>query len=206
MKNDKPLINEVMVETQRLFIVVEISRQRKREFHTLGNSFRPRERERVRWLDEEAMHLTLKFLGDVQIDHIERIKIALNEAAKSTGKFSIKIGRSGCFPSFRNPRILWVGFSGEARRLEQLQGRIEGRMIALGYSEEEREFKAHITVGRTRAGIRGRFAEDVGISWQHAPLKSTGQTIPVNAIALYRSVVDGKGNTKYQQLANYELV
>ena len=41
--------------------------------------------------------------------------------------------------------------------------------------------------------------------WQHAPLRSTGDSIPVNAIALYRSYLDDKNDTQYQQLANFEL-
>ena len=197
--------DEPPADTQRLFVAVEIPRKRKREFGALANSFRPREHERVRWIEEDAMHLTLKFLGDVPIDQIDAIKSQLKQAADATGKFTVKIGRTGCFPSFRDPRICWVGFSGELRRLEQLQGRVEGRMTSLGFSEEERRFRAHVTVGRTRAGIRGRFAEDVGVSWQHAPLKSTGRSIPVNAIALYRSLLDPKGDAQYQQLANFEL-
>jgi len=196
---------EVPADTQRLFVAIEIPRKLKREFHALAGSFRPKEYERVRWITEDAMHLTLKFLGDIPTDKIIDIKNALNTAAQATGKFSVKIGRTGCFPSFRDPRICWVGFDGELRRLEQLQGRVEGQMVALGLDEDDRKFKAHITVGRTRPGIRGRFAEDIGLSWQHAPLKSTGKQVPVNAIALYRSFINDKGDTEYQQLANYEL-
>jgi 2'-5' RNA ligase len=159
----------------------------------------------VRWIDEEAMHLTLKFLGDTSIDLIPDIETALERAAESTGTFTVKIGRTGCFPSFVDPRICWVGFTGELRRLEQLQGRVEGGMVVLGLEDDDREFQAHITVGRTRPGIRGRFAEDIGISWQHAPLRTTGQEVSVNAIALYRSYLDDKGDTQYQQLGNYPL-
>lgn len=197
---------EVAENTQRLFIAIEIPRARKREFRDLAKSFRPREVDRVRWIDEEAMHLTLKFLGDTPEEMIPEIKTALQQAAESTGKFTIKIGRTGCFPSFRDPRICWVGFSGELRRLEQLQGRVEGRMVAIGLEEDDRDFRAHITVGRTRPGIRGRFAEDLGVSWQHAPLRSTGQSIPVSSIALYRSLLADNGDTEYQQLANFELI
>lgn len=196
---------EVPADTQRLFVAIEIPRKLKREFHTLAGSFRPNEYERVRWITEDAMHLTLKFLGDIPTDKIVDIKNGLNTAAQATGKFSIKIGRTGCFPSFRDPRICWVGFDGELRRLEQLQGRVEGQMVALGLEEDDRKFRAHITVGRTRPGIRGRFAEDIGLSWQHAPLRSSGNQVPVNAIALYRSFINDNGNTEYQQLANYEL-
>jgi 2'-5' RNA ligase len=78
-------------------------------------------------------------------------------------------------------------------------------MVALGLDADDRKFRAHITVGRTRPGIRGRFAEDVGLSWQHAPLRSTGTIIPVTAIALYRSYIDDNDDTQYQQLGNYEL-
>ncbi len=196
---------EVAENSQRLFIAIEIPRKIKREFSELARSFRPREHERVRWIEEEAMHLTLKFLGDTPIDQITGIKNALKRAAESSGRFSIKIGRTGCFPSFVDPRICWVGFTGELRRLEQLQGRVEGGIVALGLEADDRTFRAHITVGRTRPGIRGRFAEDIGYSWQHAPLHSSGTSVPVNAIALYRSHIDDTGDTQYQQLANYEL-
>jgi RNA 2',3'-cyclic 3'-phosphodiesterase len=196
---------EAPENTERLFIAVEIPRKYKREFLDLANSFRPGEYERVRWIAEDAMHLTLKFLGDTPQEQIVDIKNALNLVAEMTGKFTIKIGRTGCFPSFRDPRICWVGFDGEQRRMEQLQGRVEGQLTGLGLKEDDRDFKAHITVGRTRPGIRGRFAEDIGISWQHAPLRNSGTSIPVNAIALYRSFLNEQGNTEYQQMANYTL-
>lgn len=196
---------EVSADTQRLFIAVEIPRGLKREFSELARSFRPREHDRVRWIHEDAMHLTLKFLGDTPVDKIPDIKTVLERAAESSGKFMIKIGRTGCFPSFVDPRILWVGFSGELRRLEQLQGRVEGGIVALGLEADDRRFRGHITVGRTRPGIRGRFAEDVGLSWQHAPLRSTNKLLPVNAIALYRSYINDNDDTQYQQLGNWEL-
>jgi 2'-5' RNA ligase len=196
---------EVPVNTQRLFIAIEIPRAVKRELADLPKSFIPREYERVRWIGEEAMHLTLKFLGDVPIENIPDIKAALEQSAESTGHFTMKIGRTGCFPSFRDPRICWVGFNGELRRLEQLQGRVEGRMVGLGLEPDDRKFAAHVTIGRTRPGIRGRFAQDVGVSWQHAPLKSSGQVVQVTAIALYRTYLDENENTQYEQLANHEL-
>ena len=198
---------EPLSNTFRLFIAIEIPHRLKSEFHDLGKSFRPREHEMVRWIESEAMHLTLKFLGDTPIDRVPEITTALQRAALSTGKFSIRVGRTGCFPSFRNPRICWVGLSGELRRLEQLQGRVEGAMVALGFERESLKFKPHVTVGRTRPGVRGRFAEDVGASWQHAPLHSTGQSLPVSAIALYRSYIDtrNKDRARYEQLANLEL-
>ena len=196
---------EVPENTQRLFISIEIPRAVKRELADLPKSFIPREYERVRWIGEEAMHLTLKFLGDVQIGQIPDIKAALEISAESTGRFRMKIGRTGCFPSFRDPRICWVGFNGELRRLEQLQGRVEGRMVGLGLERDDRKFAAHVTIGRTRPGVRGRFAQDVGASWQHAPLKSSGRVIQVTAIALHRTYLDENENTQYEQLANYEL-
>ena len=197
--------DRVPVDTWRLFVAIELPRTLKREFIDLARSFRPREHERVRWIGQEAMHLTLKFLGDTPTDRVPDIITSLERAASSTGKFSIKVGRTGCFPSFRDPRICWVGLSGELRRLEQLQGRVEGGLVALGFDREDRKFKPHVTVGRTRPGIRGRFAEDIGVSWRHAPLHSTGTTIPVSAIALYRSYLGEKAEARYEQLANLEL-
>jgi len=193
------------LDTWRLFVAIELPRKLKRTFADLAGSFRPREHERVRWIEQEAMHLTLKFLGDTPIEDVEAIKTSLARVASSSGKFTIKIGRTGCFPSFRDPRICWVGLAGELRRLEQLQGRVEGSMVNLGFKPEDREFRPHVTIGRTKAGVRGRLAEDVGISWRHAPLKITGQQLPVAAIALYRSYIDDEEEARYEQLANFEL-
>jgi len=193
------------LDTWRLFVAIELPRKLKRTFADLAGSFRPREYERVRWIEQEAMHLTLKFLGDTPIEDVEAIKTSLARVASSSGKFTIKIGRTGCFPSFRDPRICWVGLAGELRRLEQLQGRVEGSMVNLGFKPEDREFRPHVTIGRTKAGVRGRLAEDVGISWRHAPLKITGQQLPVAAIALYRSYIDDEEEARYEQLANFEL-
>jgi len=193
------------LDTWRLFVAIELPRKLKRTFADLAGSFRPREHERVRWIEQEAMHLTLKFLGDTPIEDVEAIKTSLARVASSSGKFTIKIGRTGCFPSFRDPRICWVGLAGELRRLEQLQGRVEGNMVNLGFKPEDREFRPHVTIGRTKAGVRGRLAEDVGISWRHAPLKITGQQLPVAAIALYRSYIDDEEEARYEQLANFEL-
>ncbi|MDP7090833.1 MAG: RNA 2',3'-cyclic phosphodiesterase, partial [Dehalococcoidia bacterium] len=92
--------SEAPENTHRLFIAIEIPRKLKRDFADLAKSFRPREFERVRWIEEEAMHLTLKFLGDTPADQVHDIKKALERTAESTGKFTIKIGRTGCFPSF----------------------------------------------------------------------------------------------------------
>ena len=203
--HEQPGDPETPRNTQRLFIAIELPRAIKREFAGLARSFRPREHERVRWIDEDSMHLTLKFLGDPPIEQIPNIMSSLKNAANSTGKLSIRIGRTGCFPSFSDPRICWIGFNGELRRLEQLQGRVEGAMVALGFEPGERIFKAHVTTGRTRPGIRGRFAEDIGVSWRHAPLHSTGKAISLKSIALYRSYIDDKKGTLYQQLGNYEL-
>jgi RNA 2',3'-cyclic 3'-phosphodiesterase len=196
---------EVPEGTQRLFIAIEIPRALKREFSELSGSFTPREHERVRWIEQDAMHLTLKFLGDIPIEQIPDIEAGLESAAESTGKFSMKIGRTGCFPSFYDPRICWVGFTGELRRLEQLQGRVEGKMVAIGMEQDDRKYAAHVTIGRTRPGIRGRFAEDVGASWQHAPLRSSGNTVQVTSIALYRTSINDQGDTIYDQLGNYSL-
>lgn len=194
------------LDTWRLFVAIELPRKLKRTFADLAGSFRPREHERVRWIGQQAMHLTLKFLGDTPVDDVEAVKASLARVASSSGKFSIKIGRTGCFPSFRDPRICWVGLAGELRRLEQLQGRVEGSMVNLGFKPEDRIFRPHVTIGRTKAGVRGRLAEDVGMSWRHAPLKITGQQLPVAAIALYRSYLDGEEEeARYEQLANFEL-
>ncbi|MQF80795.1 MAG: hypothetical protein FI735_01615, partial [SAR202 cluster bacterium] len=81
---EQPEARETPSNTQRLFIAIELPHAIKREFADLARSFRPREHERVRWIDEDSMHLTLKFLGDTPIELIPNIMSSLQNAANST--------------------------------------------------------------------------------------------------------------------------
>jgi len=110
---------------------------------------------KIRWVRPESIHLTLKFLGDVNPTDIDRIQTALEQAAANSGTLTLCAKGFGVFPNIRKPRVLWVGVSGDIDRLFNCQRRVEEELAQIGFPAESRRFKAHLTIGRSKGSIDG---------------------------------------------------
>ena len=120
----------------------------------------------MRWLDPSALHLTLKFLGEVEGETGRNVAAALGRAARPVEAFSLAIARLGVFPNGRRPRVVWVGVDAD-ETLSLLRENIERALGALGFERDRRPFTPHITVGRVRRGRHDWRREPVrGISNQ----------------------------------------
>ncbi len=104
----------------------------------------------VRWTKSSNIHLTLKFLGDVEVSRTDAINKALADIACRFPPFSMSFAGLGAFPHSRNPRIVWVGLEYGADELIEIARQIEGAMKKLGFPREKRPFRPHLTVGRVR--------------------------------------------------------
>jgi 2'-5' RNA ligase len=142
----------------RTFIAIEIPAGIKKEMVKVQDELK-RSGADAGWTRPEGIHLTLKFLGEVPEAMIEKIKNALVQAAEATGRFRLKIAGAGSFPNPKNPRVVWLGVSGDIDRLSALQGSVEKSMTAIGFDQEERAFSPHLTLARIKY-LRPRF------SWQ----------------------------------------
>src|SRR3970040_1457372 len=107
----------------------------------------------------ENLHLTLKFLGQVEETRLEAIAEAVASAARGCGPFRFVLGGLGAFPQPRAARVVWVGVPEGADSLAGLQARLEAELEPLGFPREERPFTAHLTLGRGRGpGRRAQLA------------------------------------------------
>ena len=114
----------------------------------------------VRWTRSEQIHLTLKFLGNVSREDLDRVRDALNAACAGLSAFELALAQLGCFPHARNPRVVWIGLTGALERLADLQQRIDGSLHGFGdHLEEGRAFHPHLTLGRVNA--RGEGGRDL---------------------------------------------
>ena len=132
----------------RAFIAVRLSDEARRvvaDLERLAGSPRG-----VRWVRRENLHVTLKFLGNVETKRIPALEESLRGLANILLPFEIRLGAPGAFPSLRRPRILWVGLEAGASELVSLAGQVEAAGRELGFQTEEREFNAHITIGRVK--------------------------------------------------------
>jgi 2'-5' RNA ligase len=106
------------------------------------------------WVKAANVHLTLKFLGDVEDRLVGAIGASLMTAAASVEVFDLTIRGLGAFPTLARPRVIWVGASGPG--LGALVESVERALEPLGFPRETRPFSAHVTLGRVRAGARDR--------------------------------------------------
>ena len=106
----------------------------------------------VRWTKPAQLHVTLKFVGNVAVDTLNDLESAMRCACKDQAPFRLALQTAGCFPNSRNPRVIWVGISGELECLQKLQSRIDRETQAFGDHKEERAFQPHLTIGRVKAG------------------------------------------------------
>lgn len=137
----------------RTFIAIEISPELRAELERTIGSLRSAFGG-VRWLKPENIHLTLKFLGDTEIDRIDAVNAILGEVAIRHRPLTVKLGGLGCFPNLKRPRVIWLGIE-RRQELIALAGDIEEGLAGLGFEKEKRAFRPHLTLGRVKAPLDG---------------------------------------------------
>ena len=100
----------------------------------------------VRWVAPEKIHLTIKFLGDIEPSRVNPIANALEHVLTPFPRFTINAKGLGVFPNLRRPRVLWVGL--QDGQLAQLAAKVESALEPLGFLPEARGFQPHLTIGR----------------------------------------------------------
>ena len=113
------------------------------------DELRPSARE-VSWVATGNLHLTVKFLGAVAEDRIERVADALTSVLAGVGAFDAQVEGLGAFPSAARPRVVWAGVTAGAGTMGDLAGRVDEALAALGFAREARPFSPHVTLGRVR--------------------------------------------------------
>lgn len=104
----------------------------------------------VRWVRPEGIHLTLKFLGEVEDKDVAGIVKMIEGTCMRYRAFNLEIKGTGVFPNKKSPRVLWVSVYGNETFME-LQREIEDGMASMGFEKENRRFSPHLTLGRFRS-------------------------------------------------------
>ena len=139
----------------RTFIAIEVPSEVKTAVAALQDELR-RAAADVTWTNIENIHLTLKFLGEVEKKLLSDIEKICLETVAEFQPFSLSINGTGAFPNARHPRVLWIGLAGEVNTLESLQERLDERLASIGFEPEEKDFSPHLTVGRVRSNKNAR--------------------------------------------------
>ena len=108
---------------------------------------------KMKWVRPESIHLTLKFLGNIPVDDLDRVGDAMTDTAENFGPVSLAARGIGVFPNMRRPRVVWVGISGQVQQLVDVQAALDERLMKIGFTKEKRSFKGHLTLGRIKQRI-----------------------------------------------------
>ena len=179
------------MEQIRSFIAVELPEGIETRIEQLEAQLKSETQTRVKWVDPNSIHLTLKFLGNIDAGRTGEITRVMEEAVKGIPPFRLSVKDLGVFPNVRRVQVAWVGLSGEVDRLRQLQQRLESSLEQLGFAAESRAFTPHLTIARIRDQAspdeRQRFGQLItGSSFE------AGE-ISVDAISLMRSQLTRQG-------------
>jgi 2'-5' RNA ligase len=116
---------------------------------------------KVRWVRPENIHLTLKFLGDIQEADTEKVAKVVSESVTGHPAISLAVKGIGVFPSIKKPRVLWLGISKQLDPLTALQQALNYNLEAMGFPKEKRPFRGHLTLGRIKSKIDPKILHDI---------------------------------------------
>ena len=105
----------------------------------------------VRWVAISSIHLTLKFLGEIDPAVVPNMAQAFNEITKSGYELRLRIHGLGSFPNQKVPRVVWCAVSGDTDGLSKLQKEAENVCAGFGFPVEQRAFSPHLTLGRVQS-------------------------------------------------------
>jgi 2'-5' RNA ligase len=214
------------MESYRTFIAIELPAEVRGQIKVYIDQLRAQfPAARASWSREDNLHLTLKFLGDVEVSRIDGLAQACAQAARQVDRFELLMAGGGTFPPHGKPKVLWlgvgyagVGYAGvppaassrsrtspsaisaeHENPLLSLHTHIEDSCAAAGFAREARSFHPHLTIARIREAKDSRELADY-----HRQKDLPPQTFTVSEVVLFRSELSSKGS-KHTALSHCSL-
>jgi len=151
----------------------------------------------AKWVAPQNLHLTLRFIGDVDRGQAEDLDTTLRHILVPA--FDLSLSGLGCFESKGRVRALWAEAS-KSEPLKRLHEKIESAVVRAGEGPERRKFKPHVTLARFKGGSPN---ERIGMFIQDNNGIQAGPFI-VDRFLLLRSYLGHEGSV-YESMAEYEL-
>lgn len=186
----------------RTFIAIELPQEIKKHIASIQEKLRPCDAD-VKWVEPDNIHLTLKFLGEIDEDKVAAISEAMEGSANQRNPFVVSITSLGAFPKIDSPRVIWLGIEKGAIETQGLAAGLEEKLEKLGIPKEERPFSSHITIGRTRSARNIRKLAEA-LKTESQQLSTKGLLFETGRITLFKSALTPKGPV-YQALKEADL-
>ena len=185
--------------TWRVFCAIELPESLKSQIAQHINSLRSATKANASWSLPHNIHLTLKFLGEVELDRIASVSNAATAAVSSLAPFKVRVEGTGVFPPRGAPRVLWIGLNDLEGKLSELHAHFEVEFAKAGFPKESRPFRPHLTLARLR---KPTSASALAAAHKERPFKPGD--ITVSEVAVIRSELSSKGS-KYTTISRHPL-
>ena len=183
----------------RAFIALEVSQQVRARLAELLRRLRKLDLD-ARLTQPEALHLTLKFLGQVPVARIDPVEEVLRHCGRISPRMELSLTSMGAFPNIAKPRVAWAGVE-PTTELSRLHERIETALSPLSFSRERRPFRPHLTLARFRSHRNiGSFTPFCGRN----SASIGGESFCARQVHLYQSIL-GPSGARYRKLASVDL-
>jgi 2'-5' RNA ligase len=156
--------------------------------------------EKIKWVDLENIHITLKFFGETPEHHIPAINAALGKASSGIPQFQLKLANTGIFGSSYNPRLIWFGID-QSNELFSLSKNIFRELENIGIVKDRQNFVPHLTVGRIKNLEDKKHFQKVIDKYRDGHI----QNEEVNNFHLFESILSPQGPT-YNVVESFELI
>ncbi|RLE14530.1 RNA 2',3'-cyclic phosphodiesterase [Candidatus Aerophobetes bacterium] len=133
----------------RVFIAVELPEAVKKEIARIQNKIMNTPG-RIRWVKPSSLHITLKFLGEIEKEKLNRVFEVTQKIADKFKPFFFEIKGVGIFPETGSPRIIWIGIEKGHLELGRMAKELEDRLFEQGFPRERKKWTPHITLGRVK--------------------------------------------------------
>ncbi len=184
----------------RLFFAVELPRDvREAAAAHAARLRRDFPRARASWPRPESLHLTLKFLGEVEAIRIDSLWNTAAAAAAGLAPFALTIEGAGTFPPRGAARVLWLGVRDDSGQLSRLKFRLDKECVMVGFPRESRPYNPHLTLARLRAP-----QDAAALAEAHRRATFGPHTFQVSDFVLMRSQL-GPGDSRYTPLSRHQF-
>ena len=146
----------------------------------------------------ENLHFTLKFLGNTSPSLVEPINAIMSKI--NINSFQIELNNLGCFPRPSHPRVIWLGLTKGHEQLASIASFLDKNLKSLGFAQEKRSFKSHLTLARVKSRIDPKLTQLLK-DFQNIQIGSCS----VNQIVLKQSTLTPQG-PNYDTLKTISLL
>ncbi len=183
----------------RSFLALDLPENMVRFLEDILNRLK-KSRADVRWVNPSSIHLTIKFLGNVNSSRIPEIERNLRPIFSVQQQLELETTGIGAFPNLRQPRVVWAGVTEASGRLARIVSTVEDVFLELGFQKEIKSFTPHLTLGRARSSKgKEELVELINSMGSNPRIRFV-----VDRAILFQSVLEPTG-ARYSALSVFDL-